>query len=92
VAGDDIQIGVYEDRNIEAEGLDALCDLTDLFRAVLASVRRIRLQTVEGRMDTWTIVSGARDGASAKAFESCGIKPPRRPWTEMATRIASVGG
>ena len=50
VAGDDVQIGVDEDRHVEAEGLDARGDLTDLFGAVLARVAGIGLQAIQRNM------------------------------------------
>jgi hypothetical protein len=50
VAGDDVQIGVDEDRDVEAEGLDARGDLTDLFGAVLARVAGIGLQAIQRNM------------------------------------------
>ena len=49
-AGDDVQIGVDENRHVEAEGLDARGDLTDLFGAVLARVAGIGLQAIQRNM------------------------------------------
>ena len=44
MTGDDLRVLVHRDRNIEAEGLDALGDLRTLFLAVQACVASIRLQ------------------------------------------------
>ena len=45
--GDHFAVSVDEDRNIEAERLDALGDLADLFGAVLTSVARVGLQLID---------------------------------------------
>ena len=54
VARDHIKIGVDEDRDVEPEGLDAVSDLTNLFRAMLARVLRSGFSRSGG---TWSIDS-----------------------------------
>src|SRR6266436_2874326 len=44
MAGDDLALGVNQNRHVEAEGLDAARDLTNLPRAVRARVAWIELQ------------------------------------------------
>jgi hypothetical protein len=50
VAGDDVQVGVDEDGHVEAEGLDAVGDLTNLLGAMPSCVARIRFQTIQLNM------------------------------------------
>src|SRR5271165_804329 len=45
--GNHFAVSFDEDRNVEAERLDALGDLADLFGAVLASVARVGLQLID---------------------------------------------
>ncbi|HEX3419579.1 MAG TPA: hypothetical protein VHT21_24725 [Stellaceae bacterium] len=47
MASDHLEIAIDQHRNIEAEDLDAVRDLPDLFFAVQAGIGRIRLQRLD---------------------------------------------
>jgi hypothetical protein len=47
VSRDDFEIAIDQDRDVEAEALDALCDLPDLLLAVDPRVLRIGFELVD---------------------------------------------
>ena len=68
VAADYVVVAIDQDRDIEAEGLDAVGDLSDLLFAVAPRVRRIRFQlsdaAVGNRHSIWNAYAGGQRNGS----------------------------
>jgi hypothetical protein len=65
VPGDNLAVVIDQDRDIKAEGLDALGDLPDLLLAVTPRVSRIPVLGVYGGMNENFVLVAGRDGCQA---------------------------
>jgi hypothetical protein len=78
MAGTDIKIGIDQDRHIETEALDALCDLPNLLLAVSSRIARIRLDLINAQIRNFERASSFR-GWQCHCMRTHFHSWPRRP-------------